>query len=55
MKKEVYTSFSELRRTSEQMLRLVQRTIAGQEPINLRTSISDDLRIAGLEYVLGRI
>jgi len=50
MKKEVYTSFSELRRTSEQMLKLVQRTLAGQEPINLRTSINEDLGIAGLDW-----
>ncbi|GGK89683.1 DUF1493 family protein [Rufibacter glacialis] len=50
MKKEVYTSFSELRRTSEKMLKLVQRTLAGQEPVNLRTSINDDLGIAGLDW-----
>ncbi|MFC0609796.1 hypothetical protein ACFFGQ_18805 [Rufibacter quisquiliarum] len=50
MKKEVYTSFSELRRTSEQMLRLVQRTLAGNVEINLRTSINYDLGILGLDW-----
>ncbi len=32
------------------MLKLVQTTLAGQEPISLKTSVDDDLGIAGLDW-----